>query len=288
MTTRALRPPGRSTASSTPHLIIRPRGRFTPVDLAELWAFRDLIATFAIRDIRLRYRQTALGIIWVVLQPLLGALIFTFVFGRVAHLPSEGVPYIVFAYVGLLGWNVFSGIVTRASASLTSAGSMVSKIYFPRLALPLSVLGSVLLDFAIALVVQAGFLLAYGVDPGWHIALLPVWLLLTIGLATGLGLATSALAARYRDIQYIVPLLLQLLTFASPVGYSVANIPQDVRWTAGINPLTGILQGFRWSLLGRGSISFNEIVLSAAAAVGSLVIGVIVFTSMERELADVI
>ena len=273
--------------SAHQRLVILPRGRLASVDLKQLWTYRDLLRTFASRDITLRYRQTALGVIWVVLQPLLTALIFTFVFGRVARLSSEGVPYIVFSYSGLLAWNVFSGLLTRASGSLTAAGPMVSKVFFPRLLLPLSVLGSVLLDFSVALVLQAILLISYGVNPRWHIILLPLWLLLLLGISSGVSMIAAALAVRYRDVQYVIPLLIQLLLFASPVGYDVASVPRDARWAVTINPLTGLLQAFRWSILGRGSLSLS-LVYSSIAAVSIAVLGGILFSSFERDFADVI
>lgn len=268
--------------------MILPRRRVAGVDLKEAWRYRDLLRAFAGRDITLRYRQTALGIGWVVLQPLLAAVVFAFVFGRVAHLTSDGVPYLLFALSGLLAWNVFSGMLARASTSLTAAGAMVSKVYFPRILLVLSVLGSVLIDFAVGMTLQIVLLVAYGIWPGWHLALLPAWMLMAVAIGSGVGLVTSALAVRYRDVLQVVPMAIQLLMFVSPVGYQVAAVPDSLRWAVGINPLTGVLQGFRWSLLGRGSIEVHAVVLSAAASCVLLPLGALVFASLERDFADVI
>ncbi|HVW79642.1 MAG TPA: ABC transporter permease [Mycobacteriales bacterium] len=271
-----------------PRLVIVPRRRFSGVDLREALHYRDLLRAFAARDITLRYRQTVLGVAWVILQPLLGAVIFAFVFGRVAGLSSDGLPYVVFGLAGLLAWNIFSSILTRASISLTSVGPMVSKVYFPRIALPLSVLGSVLVDFAVGFALQIAVLVYYHVSPGWRVVLLPAWLLLVVSLSSGIGLVASALAVRYRDVLQVVPIAIQFLMFLSPVGYQVAAVPAGVRWAVGINPLTGILQGFRWSLLGRGGLDTAQVAWSVVGSLAALALGVSIFSSLERDFADVI
>lgn len=271
-----------------PRLVIVPRRRFSGVDLREALHYRDLLRAFAARDITLRYRQTVLGVAWVILQPLLGAVIFAFVFGRVAGLSSDGLPYVVFGLAGLLAWNIFSSILTRASISLTSVGPMVSKVYFPRIALPLSVLGSVLVDFAVGFALQIAALVYYHVSPGWRVVLLPAWLLLVVSLSSGIGLVASALAVRYRDVLQVVPIAIQFLMFLSPVGYQVAAVPAGVRWAVGINPLTGILQGFRWSLLGRGGLDTAQVAWSVVGSLAALALGVSIFSSLERDFADVI
>lgn len=281
-------PPRVAQPSRTPHIVIRPKGRIALLDLAQLWEFRDLVVTFALRDIKLRYRQTALGVIWVALQPLMGAATFAFVFGHVAHLKSDGVPYLAFAFAGLVGWNLFSGIVTRASTSLSTYGSMLSRVYFPRAALPVAVLGSALLDCVVTLALQALLLAVYGIAPTWRIFLIPAWVGLAVCLAVGVGLVTSSLSARYRDVPYIVPVVLQLLTVLSPVGYDVSSVPSSGRWAVELNPLSGMLQGFRWSLLGGGSLTAETVLLSVSTALLTLIIGAVVFASFERGIADVI
>ena len=283
---------GRITAPSVPrpraHLTIKPRSRWVPVNLRELWQFRDLLRSFAARDITLRYRQTALGVTWAVLQPLIAAAIFAFVFGRVAKLPSDGVPYLVFAFAGLLAWTAFSSTVTKGSASLVGNVGMVSKVFFPRMLLPLSVLGSTLLDFAVSAVVLAVLMIVYGIVPTVAIVLLPIWLLLVLMLATGLGFIAAALAVPYRDVQYVLPVLLQFLLYASPVAYSLSAVPARLRPIMEINPLTGLLEAFRWSLLGVGRLPILAVTWSAIAATLVLLFGAFLFTAMERDFADVI
>lgn len=279
---------GESPPATTPTLVIRPRGRWAAVQGRELWEFRDLLWTFAIRDIRLRYRQTALGVVWVVLQPLLAALAFAFVFGRVAGLPSGGVPYIVFAFAGQLGWQVFSGVLSRSVGSLITNAGMVSKIYFPRILLPLSVLGAVLLDFIVGSVVMAVLLVGYDVRPGYGILLMPLWLVIALMLSLGLGFAVAGLAVRYRDVQHLVPLLTQVLLFASPVAYSLSSVPESIRSVYQLNPLSGLFEAVRWSLLGVGELDVGQALYTGCFGVAMFVIGALAFSSLERDFADVI
>lgn len=271
-----------------PHLVIRPKSRWTPLDVRELWEFRDLLVTFAGRDVRLRYRQTALGVIWVVLQPLLAAGILSFVFGGVADLPSEGVPYFVFAYAGMLAWTAFSGVLTKSSGSLVGNAGLVSKIFFPRMLLPLSVLGSSLLDFAVALVVMGVLLVMGGVLPGLAVLLLPAWLLVVLLLALGSGFIAASLMVRYRDVAYVLPVAVQFALFASPVAYSLDAVPESARPWYELNPLVGVLEAFRWSILDLDPPATGTLAYSAAAAVLLFLAGATVFTRMERQFADVI
>lgn len=273
---------------SRPLIVISPRGRFSSVDARELWQFRDLLFAFAARDVRLRYRQTALGIIWVVLQPLLAAAVFAFLFGRVARFPSGHLPYLVFAFAGLIAWTTFNTILTRASTSLLNASSMVSKVYFPRLLLPLSVLGSALLDFAVGLALMVGFLLWYQVPVGWSMLTLPLWLLLVTTLGTGVGLVFASLAVRYRDIQFVVPVIVQLLLFATPVAYAASVVPPSLQWVVVANPLTGLFEGFRWSLLQTPLPGVGQIVYAVSVTLAAAVVGALTFSSLEKGFADVI
>lgn len=276
------------TSDAKQAIIIRPPHRWVPVDLRELWAFRDLARSFAARDITLRYRQTALGVIWVIAQPLIAAGIFTFVFGRVAKLPSGGIPYLVFSYAGLLAWTAFSTTVIRSAGSLVGNVGIVSKVYFPRLLLPVSVLGSTLLDFLVSLCLMIVLLLVYHVSPGLNIVLLPVLLIILILLAVGVGAAAAALAVPYRDVQYMLPVLMQFMLYASPVAYAVAAVPGHLRALVGVNPLTGILEGFRWALLGGSPFPARYLIWSAAVSVIVFVAGVSLFKAYERDFADVI
>ena len=271
-----------------PYLIIRPPSRWAPLNLRELWEFRDLGSRFAKRDLKLRYRQTALGVIWVVLQPLLAAGAFAFVFGKVANLDSEGVPYFAFAYAGMLVWNLFSGALTRMSGALVGNAQLVSKIFFPRLVLPFSTLGSVLIDFLVALAMGVVVLAIAGVSPGWAALTLPLWVLLALVLASGVGLLAAALMVPYRDVSYVLPVATQLLLYASPIAYALASVPASARGWMKANPLTGVLEGFRWASLGVGEVSVGATVWSAVAAVLLFLVGAFVFTRMERRFADVI
>ena len=244
--------------------------------------------TLAGRDVKLRYRQTALGVIWVVLQPLVAAGIFSLVFGRVAKLPSDGVPYFLFAYAGLLGWNAFSTTLTKASSCLVGNSHLISKVSFPRLVLPLSTLVGTLIDFGVALAMMSVLMVCYHVAPGWGILLLPLWLLLVMMLAVGIGLYTSALAVTYRDIQYVLPVMIQFAMYVSPVAYAVSVVPMRLRATYFLNPLSGLLEAFRWSLLGTGNIQWAYVAYSIVVVVGVFVAGAFMFKKMERKFADVI
>jgi lipopolysaccharide transport system permease protein len=277
-----------TTATAKPFLTIRPPSGWAALNLPELWRFRDLLFVLAGRDLRLRYRQTALGISWVLIQPLLAAGVFAVIFGKVAKLPSDGVPYFIFSFAGLLGWTIFNGTVAKAAASLVGNAALVSKVYFPRLILPLSTVLSTLVDFVVALVAMIIFMLIWHVAPGRQIALLPLWVLLTALLAMGLGLLAAALTVSYRDVQYIIPVLLQLALYASPVAYSLAAVPATLRPWFALNPLAGLLEAFRWSLLGTSSLNLPAVAYSATCAVAAFLVGAVCFKRMERRFADVI
>jgi lipopolysaccharide transport system permease protein len=271
-----------------PYLVIKPRSGWTALNLLEIWQYRDLLLTLAIRDVKLRYKQTALGVAWVILQPLLAAGIFSFVFGAVAKLPSDGLPYFVFSYAGLLGWNAFNSTLTKASACIVGNSQLVSKVYFPRLILPLSTVLSTLLDFVVGLALMVLLAILYHVAPGPGILLLPVWLALLIMLAVGIGTYSAALMVPYRDLQYVIPVLLQFLLYASPVAYSVAAVPERLRLVFLLNPLSALLEAFRWSLLGRGRLDGLAIAYAAAATIAIFAFAAFAFRKMERTFADVI
>jgi lipopolysaccharide transport system permease protein len=277
-----------AAGAAKPYLVIKPRSGWAALDLRELWQYRDLLLTLAIRDVKLRYKQTALGVTWVVLQPLLAAAIFTFVFGKVAKLPSDGLPYFIFAYAGMLGWNAFNSTLTKASACIVSNSQLVSKVYFPRLILPLSTVLSTLLDFLVGLALMVLLSIVYGVNPGVGVLLLPLWLTLLILLAVGIGTYSAALMVPYRDLQYVIPVLLQFLLYASPVAYSVAAVPERLRMVFLLNPISGLLEAFRWSLLGRGQLDWLAIAYSATATIAIFAFAAFAFRKMERTFADVI
>ncbi len=277
-----------SAPAPKPYLTIRASSGWQAVNLRELWLFRDLFLTLAGRDVKLRYRQTALGAVWVILQPLLAAGIFSFVFGKVAKLPSDGIPYFVFSYAGLLAWNAFSSTLQRASACLIGNGPLLSKVYFPRLVLPLSTILATLIDFGVALTMMVGLMAVYHVVPTAGLLLLPVWLALILLLALGMGLYSSALMVSYRDVQYVMPVLIQFLLYGSPVAYAVSAVPAKLRAAYMLNPLAGLMEAFRWSLLGRGQLQWGPLAYSAVLCVGIFFLGALSFKRMERRFADVI
>ena len=269
-------------------VVITPPGRWSLPRFSLLWESREVFLRFGARDLTLRYRQTALGVIWVVLQPLLTAGVFTLVFGKVAKLPNGGVPYFLLSYAGMLAWNSFSGILSRGNGSLVSNASLVSKVYFPRVLVPLSNAYAVMVDFAVAFVLMVVLLLAYGVNPGFAILALPVWVVLMVLLASGITVVAAALTVRYRDMQYIVPFVLQLLLYASPVAYTPSAVPSSYRLIFDVNPLAWILQEFRWSLIRQPLPPTWQVAGSFAVAVGAFVVGMFIFERMERGFADVI
>ncbi|MEY2420249.1 MAG: lipopolysaccharide transport system permease protein [Acidimicrobiaceae bacterium] len=272
-----------------PRLTITPRRRWLAINLAELLEFRSLLSRFAARDVTLRYRQTALGVAWVVLQPLLGAGILSFVFGSVAHLPGPaGVPYFVFSLTGMVAWTTFSQITTRASSSLVGNAQLVSKVYFPRLLLPLSTVLSTLIDVGVSLGLLGVLMLLYGVHPGPALVLLPVWLLLLVSASLGIGMGAGALMVRYRDVQYLLPVAVQFLLYASPVAYALSAVPASARRVYELNPLTGLLEGVRWSVLDSTRPSSGLLLYSVATSVLLLIVGLLFFTRAERRFADVI
>jgi lipopolysaccharide transport system permease protein len=274
--------------SRAPLVRIRPPSRWTSLGLDEIWQFRDLLASLAMRDIKLRYKQTFLGVAWVVLQPLLAAGIFTFVFGLIAKLPSDGVPYFLFSFAGMLGWNLFSNILTRAGTCLVINANLISKVFFPRLVLPFSCLGSSLVDFVVSCGMMALLMLCYRVAPGRAILLLPLWLLLLSAAGLGVGLWTTALSVSYRDVQYVLPVLVQCLLLSSPIPYGASAVPKKLLTFYYLNPLSAPLEACRWSLLGTAPPPMKWIVYSASLSVAFLAFSLVAFKRMERKFADVI
>jgi lipopolysaccharide transport system permease protein len=274
---------------AAPRLIIRPRKSWLPPDPRDLWAFRELCFRFAARDITLRYRQTALGVTWVILQPLLGAGVLSFVFGGVAGLEGPpGVPYFVFSLAGMVGWTAFSQTATRSSGSLVANAQMIQKVFFPRLLLPVSTVLSTMVDVAVSIALLAVLLAVNGIWAGAAILTFPLWLLLFVTLGLGLGLVASSLMVTYRDVQYVLPVGVQLLLYASPVAYAVDAVPESARWAVALNPLTGILEGLRWSVLGTAPPSAGALVYSVVSCMALFIGGLLLFNRMERRFADVI
>jgi lipopolysaccharide transport system permease protein len=269
-------------------LVIRPRKGLAPLDLQLIWQFRDLLLAFAERDIRLRYRQTALGAGWVILQPLLGASVFSIVFGVIAKIPSHGVPYFLISYSGLLGWTLLFGPVSRMSLSLVANSSLIRRVFFPRLLVPLGVIPSVLLDFFVSAGVMLVLMMIYRMPLSWSLLVVPVCIFSIVGLAIGVGLVAASLAVRFRDIQHIVPFGMQLLMYASPVGYAVAAVPAKYRDLYLIlNPVAAPIDMLRWAFVG-GEPHFAYLGYACGMAILAMLIGLFTFRGFEREFADVI
>ena len=267
---------------------IEPPPPWAPVNLTELWAYRELLYFLTWREVKVRYKQTAIGAAWAVLQPLLTMLVFTLVFGRLIRVPSDGIPYPVFAYTALVPWNFFASALSRASNSLVADAPLLSKIYFPRLLLPLAAVASAVLDFAMAFVLLVVMIAWYGLAPGLPVLLLPVFALLAILTALGCGLWLSALNVKYRDVAYVVPFLLQVWLFLTPVAYPSSLVPAQWRQLVGLNPMAGVVEGFRWALLGSAHAPGAMLVISAVIVTILLVAGALYFRRVEHEFADVV
>ena len=269
-----------------PLVVITPPRGWRSLGLEELWEYRELLSVLAWRDVSVRYKQSIVGVGWVLVQPLASALLFTVIFGHFARLPSDGLPYPVFAYSALLPWNFFSRAFSDTSNSLVGATHLVTKVYFPRLILPLSrVLGG-LVDFAVSLLVLALLMGWYGVRPGWAVLLLPLFLALAGAAALGVGLWLTALHVRYRDVGYVIPFVLQLWMFATPVAYSGAIVPERWRPLYGLNPMVGVVEGFRWALLGTAPPHAAGLAVTAAIELAVLVGGLYYFRRAEQSIAD--
>ena len=254
----------------------------------DLWFYRELFYALAWRDIAVRYKQTLIGIAWSVIKPLLTMLIFTVVFGRLAKLPSDGIPYLVFVLTALLPWQFFSLAMQESSNSLISNSNMLSKIYFPRLIVPASAVIVSLVDFIIAFLILIPMLWWYEIVPDWKIITLPFFILLTGGLAIGAGLWFSALNVEYRDFRYIVPFIVQMGLYISPVGYGSSIVPEKWRLLFSFNPMVGIIDGFRWAILGGQTIYWPSVLISTLFTLTLCVSGIWYFRKMERHFADVI
>ncbi|HOX35086.1 MAG TPA: ABC transporter permease [Methanoregulaceae archaeon] len=273
--------------SRVPTLVIRPPRKWVPVDLKELWAYRELVTAFTLRDIKLRYKQTGLGIAWAVLQPLLTMVIFTVIFGGLAKIPSEGVPYPLFVLAALLPWMLFAEGLTRSTTSMITNANIMTKVYFPRLIMPLSSIISPLVDFGVSFVILLAMMVYFGFMPSITIVFLPLFLLLALATSLGVGLWLSALNVRYRDFQYTIPFLIQIWMFASPVVYASSLVPEQLRVYYGLNPMAGVIEGFRWTLLGTGAP--GPMVLVSAGMVALLLIsGMFYFRRMEQYYADIV
>jgi len=256
--------------------------------LRDLWEHRELLYFLVWRDVKIRYKQTALGAAWAVLQPLVTMVIFTVIFSTLANVSSEGLPYPIFAFTALLPWNYFAGALSRATTSVVGNAQLVSKVYFPRLIIPLSAVVSGIVDFAIGFGVLLGMMWWYKIVPAWGLITLPIFLILATLTALGVGLWLSALNTRYRDVSHLIPFLIQCWMYASPVAYPVSLIPDKWRLLYSLNPMVGVIEGFRWGLLGQAHPDFSVMAVSTVVVIAIVLGGIVFFKRMERTFADVV
>lgn len=267
---------------------IEPSVGWTALKLGELWAYRELLYFLVWRDIKLRYKQTELGIGWAVIQPFLTMVIFSLLFGKLGKMPSDGFPYPVFTFAGLVPWVFFANGLTQSSNSLLGNSNLITKVYFPRIMIPASAVLSGSLDFALAFIVLIGMLFYYGISLTAAIFWLPLFLLLALVTALGMGLWFSALNVKYRDVRFVVPFIVQIWMFATPVIYPSTLMPGRWRILYGLNPMVGVIEGFRWMLLGTRTQPMPVIAVSAAIALAALVSGAFYFRRVEKTFADVV
>ncbi len=271
-----------------PVTVIRPSRGWVALKLRELWEYRELLYFLAWRDVSVRYKQTVLGAAWAIIQPFFTMIVFSIFFGRLAEIPSDGVPYPVFSYTALLPWQYFSTAMTNSSNSLVGSANLLSKVYFPRLVIPIASILPAVVDFVIAFVVLLALMLFYGIMPTWNVIWLPLFLLLALVTALGVGLWLSAMNVQYRDIRYTVPFLIQFWMFASPVAYPSSMVPERWRALYALNPMVGVIEGFRWALLGTNTAPGPLVAVSAVMALVLLVSGAFYFRRMEKTFADVV
>ena len=285
--------PGPSTvdrpAQGALHRIrIQPSSGWGSLNLDELWAHRELVYFLTWRDVKVRYKQTALGAIWAIIQPIMTMAVFALFFGRLAKVPSDGVPYPLFAFTALVPWMFFSNGLTQASNSLVHNANLLTKVYFPRLAIPISTVMAGALDFVLSFVVLVAFVAYYGITPTANVVWLPLFALLALVTSLGVGLWAAAINVQFRDVRYTIPFLTQFWMFGTPVAYPSSLLPEPWRTVFGINPMVGVVEGFRWSLVGAKTAPGPIIALSSLVAVALLVSGAYYFRRMERTFADIV
>ena len=289
----------RVTATEAPHsrqehslpdkplVTIEPGKGWASLELGDMWSYRELLYFLIWRDVKVRYKQTGLGVAWAIIQPLFTMIIFTLFFGRLAGVPSDNVPYPLFAYAGLLPWTFFSNAISNSGNSLVGSANLITKVYFPRMIIPGAAVAAGLVDFAIALIILILLMFYYGVILSWSILMFPVLVTLTTLLAVGVGMWLSALNVKYRDVRFALPFLVQLWMFVSPVIYPTSFLPVKFRWLLSLNPLTGIIEGYRSSLFGR-RFDWTALAMSAAITLVLLVYASYSFRRMEKSFADIV
>ncbi len=277
-----------SRGDGVPVLRIEPSRGWVPLRLSELWEYRELLYFLTWRDVKVRYKQTLLGAAWAIIQPFFTMVVFSLFFGRLARIPSDGVPYPIFSYVALVPWTFFAHGLTQGSNSLVSGGNLIKKVYFPRLVIPVSAVVGGGVDFVLAFVVLVGMMLYYGVIPTVNALWLPLLLMLAMTASLGVALWLSALNVQFRDVRYAVPFLIQLWLFATPIAYPSSLLPVPWRALYAVNPMVGVVEGFRWALLGTNTAPGPIIIVSTLAALGVLVSGAFYFRRTEKTFADVV
>jgi lipopolysaccharide transport system permease protein len=282
------RPEVAGAARAPATVVIVPAVGWRISEVGEVWAYRELLYFLAWKDLKLRYKQTVLGAGWALLQPLLTMVVFTVFFGRLGGLPSDGLPYPVFTYAALLPWMLFAHIVTQSSQSIVTHQDLVTKVYFPRLLVVLAPVGVGLVDFAVAFTVLLAMMLWYGLMPGPAVLAVPLFVALAAVAAVTVGVWLAACNVRYRDVRYVLPFLTNLWLFASPVAYPASLVPERWRWLYGLNPMAGVIEGFRWSLLGGSGMPLTLIAASSVATLILLLGGLRYFARLERTFADVV
>lgn len=272
--------------ATIPKLVIKPQRGLLQLDLASLWEYRELLYFLVWRDVKVRYKQTVIGVAWAIIQPFTTMIIFTVVFGKLAKIPSDGLPYPVFAYTALLPWAYFSQALNRSGTSLVGNSHLITKVYFPRLMIPLAAATTPVVDFIVSFTILLGLMAYYGITPTLNILYLPFFMLLAILTALSVGLWLSPLNIRFRDVGYIIPFLTQIWMYASPVVYPVSLVPEQWRWAYSLNPMVGVIEGFRWALLGKENPAIAVIGVSASMVLIIFIGGVIFFKRMENTFAD--
>jgi lipopolysaccharide transport system permease protein len=275
-------------AAASVDVEIRPGRGWFDLDLPQVWRYRELLRILVERDLKVRYRQAVLGAAWAVVQPVFAVVIFTVVFGRFAKIPSNGVPYPLFAFAATLPWTYFAEASRRASIGLVAEGELVRKIYFPRLIIPFAAVTSPLVDFAIAFVVMMVTLMFYGRVPGWHVVFIPLFMVIAALLALALGLWLSPVNVRFRDVAQTLPFMLQVWMYGSPIVYPLSMVPAKWRVLYSLNPMVGVIEGFRWALLGKARPEFVPMLMSVTVIAVALLGGLVFFKRQERSFADVI
>jgi len=292
MTFSQTKVPGASDATASqivlPTVVIRSQRGLASLDLAEVWQYRELLFFLVWRDIKVRYKQTFIGAGWAIFQPAMTMVIFTLVFGKMVKIPSDGLPYAVFAYTGLLPWTYFSQALSRSGTGLVSNAHLITKVYFPRLIIPLSDVITPAVDFVFAFLLLLGLIAWYGIAPSWGLLALPLFLFMAMITALAAGLWLSPLNVRYRDIGHTIPFLTQFWMFASPVVYPVSLVPESWRFVYSLNPMVGVIEGFRWGLLGKENPDFTVMLISTVAVLLLFIGGLVFFKRMERNFADII